>query len=49
LIETNSDGEFSLEVTDSTAVLVGDIYVMAGPTQGSPALDARTVLTNTFA
>lgn len=49
LIETNSDGEFSLLVTDSSAALVGDIYIMAGATQGSPAMDARTVLTNTFA
>lgn len=49
LIETDSSGQFSLAVTDSSAVLVGDIYIMAGATQGSPPLDARTVLTNTFA
>jgi hypothetical protein len=49
LVETSTTGAFSLEVTDSSGTLVGDIYVMAGATQGSPAVDARTVLTNTFA
>lgn len=49
IIETDATGAFSLEVTDTSTVLVGDIYVLGGSTQGSPALDARTSLTNTFA
>jgi len=49
LIQTDATGKFSLALLDTTGALAGDIYVMAGPTQGSPAMDARTVLTNTFA
>jgi len=49
LVQTSTTGAFTLAVTDTTAILAGDIYTMVGPTQGSPSLDARVVLTNTFA
>jgi len=49
IVETDATGAFSLLVTDPTAALVGDIYVMAGATQGSVPINASSVLTNTFA
>jgi len=49
IVETDATGAFSLLVTDTSAVLVGDIYVMAGSTQGSVPINAASVLTNTFA